>query len=154
MKILKKPPMQNQFENLSRNEFLKSLGFKGASLLALYCLGTELSSCTKGDSITPSTSGVDFTIDLSTESGLNSVGSYIIKNNIVVAKTGANSYVAATKICPHENRSEIIFQGGGYFCTAHEATFNTVGSPTNNITNRSLITYNTSLSGTILRVFS
>ena len=140
-------------ESISRNEFLKSLGFKGASLLALYCVGSNLSSCTQAAGVSPSSS-VDFTVDLSSATALASVGGYIIKNNVVIAKTGANSYVAASSICPHENRNAMIFSNGSYYCREHGAVFNTAGSPSNNITNRSLVVYNTSLSGTSLRVYS
>lgn len=145
--------MEKKQDAISRNKFLKSLGFKGASLLALYCVGKNLSSCTPANGVSP-TSNIDFTIDLNSATSLASIGGYIIQNNVVIAKTGTNSYVAASSICPHENRNAMVFSNGSYYCQEHGAVFTNVGTPSNNITNRSLKVYNTSLSGTNLRVYS
>ena len=95
-------------DKLNRNEFLKSLGFKGSALVALYCAGQGLSSCTSDlTSTVPST--VDLTVDLTNSSytKLANTGGYVIILNVVIANVGNSNYVAASITCPHENKNAI-----------------------------------------------
>ena len=101
-------------DKIKRNEFLKSLGLKGASLLAVYCGVSSLSSC-KNESVTPS-SNVDFSLDLTTatNSKLNTTGNYVIANGVVVARVSSTSFAAVTQVCSHEGRANVIYSGGGF----------------------------------------
>lgn len=141
---------------LSRNQFLKELGFKGASLLAIYCGASTLSSCTN-ESNTPTGGPVDFTLDLSTSanSGLNTVGNYLITNRIVIARISETTFAAVTQICTHENRAKVIYQksSGEFYCTEHGARYTTQGVGLNSEGKRGITSYNTELTGTSLRVF-
>ena len=138
---------------INRNEFLKSLGFKGASLMAVYCGASALSSC-ENESVTPS-SAVDFTLDLSNAaySALNTVGKYVIYNQVVIARVSSSSFAAVTQICTHEGKAQVIYNGTKFYCTAHGATFSTSGSA-ESVTSKALKTYQTTLSGTSLRVYA
>jgi cytochrome b6-f complex iron-sulfur subunit len=142
---------------IKRNEFLKSIGFKGASLLAVYCGASALSSCKNDSGVTPSGS-VDFTIDLSNAaySKLNTVGSYLVYNQVVIARTSsaATGFAAVTQICSHEGQPQVYFTGSGFACPVHGATFSVSGAKTNNVSNKGITAYQTALSGTSLRVFS
>lgn len=139
---------------IKRHEFLKSLGLKGASLLAVYCGASSLSSCTN-ESVTPASS-VDLTLDLTsaTYSKLNTVGNYVIANGIVVARISSTAFAAVTQVCSHENKANVIYSGGGFYCTQHGATFSTTGAGTNANGSKGIKAYQTTLSGTNLRVFS
>jgi cytochrome b6-f complex iron-sulfur subunit len=141
-------------DKIKRNEFLKSLGLKGASLLAVYCGVSSLSSC-QNEAVSPA-SGVDFTLDLTTPtySKLNTAGNYIIANGIVVARVSSTSFAAVTQVCSHENKPNVIFSSGGFYCTQHGATFSTTGVGTNANGSRGIKAYQTTLSGTSLHVFS
>lgn len=138
---------------IQRHEFLKSLGLKGASLLAVYCGATSLSSCQK-ESVTPA-SAVDFTLDLSNAaySALNTVGKYVIYNQVVVARVSATSFAAVTQICSHENKPQVMYNGSQFYCTAHGATFSTSGAALS-VTNKAIKSYQTALTGTSLHVYS
>ncbi|MHA8067239.1 Rieske 2Fe-2S domain-containing protein [Aquirufa sp. ROCK2-A2] len=141
---------------IKRNEFLKSLGLKGASLMAVYCGVSTLSSCSKDEeSITPASS-VDFTLDLSqaSNSALSKDGGYVISNRVVVARISASKYVAVTQICSHENKASVIYSNSGFYCPEHGATFDTTGKGTNENGSRGLTAYKTTLTGTSLRVQS
>jgi cytochrome b6-f complex iron-sulfur subunit len=142
---------------IKRNEFLKSLGFKGASLLAVYCGASALSSCQNESDVTPSGS-VDFTIDLSNAaySKLNTAGNYLVYNKVVIARTSAatTGFAAVTQICSHEGQAQVYYTGSGFACPAHGATFSLTGAKTNNVSSKGITAYQTSLSGTSLRVFS
>ena len=139
---------------IKRHEFLKSLGLKGASLLAVYCGASALSSC-QNESVTPA-SNVDFTLDLSNAaySKLNTVGNYVISNGVVVARVSSTSFAAVTQVCSHEGRANVIYSGGGFYCTVHGATYSTTGTGTNSTGSRGIKAYQTTLSGTSLHVFS
>jgi cytochrome b6-f complex iron-sulfur subunit len=143
--------MENKIKRL---EFLKSLGFKGASLLAVYCGVSSLSSC-KNESVTPS-SNVDFSLDLTTatNSKLNTTGNYVIANGIVIARISSTDFAAVTQVCSHENRPNVIFSNGGFYCTQHGATFSTTGVGTNANGSRGIQAYKTALTGTSLRIYS
>ncbi len=138
---------------IDRNEFLKSLGFKGASLLAVYCGASALSSC-ENEAVTPA-SAVDFTLDLSNAaySALNTVGKYVIYNQVVIARVSSSSFAAVTQICTHEGKAQVIYNGTKFYCTAHGATFSTSGTA-ESVTSKALKTYQTTLTGTSLRVYA
>ena len=142
---------------IKRNEFLKSLGFKGASLLAVYCGASALSSCQNESDVTPAGS-VDFTIDLSNAaySKLNTAGNYLVYNKVVIARTSSatTGFAAVTQICSHEGQAQVYYTGSGFACPAHGATFSLTGAKTNNVSSKGITAYQTSLSGTSLRVFS
>jgi cytochrome b6-f complex iron-sulfur subunit len=140
---------------IQRHEFLRSLGLKGASLFAVYCGVSTLSSC-ENESLSPATA-VDFTLDLTNAAyaALNTVGKYVIYNQVVVARVSNTSFAAVTQICTHEGKAQVMYNGTAFYCTAHGATFNTSGtSLTTKITNKALKSYQTALSGTSLRVYA
>lgn len=139
---------------IKRNEFLKSLGLKGASLFAVYCGVSTLSSCSN-ESVTPASSA-DFTLDLSnaTYSKLNTVGNYVIVNGIVIARVSSSAFAAVTQVCSHENRANVIYSGGGFYCTVHGATYSTTGTGTNSTGSKGIKAYQTALTGTTLRIYS
>ena len=139
---------------IKRHEFLKSLGLKGASLLAVYCGATALSSC-QNESVTPA-SNVDFSIDLNSAAytKLNTAGNYVIANGIVIARISTTAFAAVTQVCSHENKANVIYSGGGFYCTQHGATFSTTGAGTNANGSKGIKAYQTTLSGTTLRIYS
>lgn len=143
-------------EKISRNEFLKSLGFKGASLLAIYCGASTLTSCINEAGDPSGGVGVDFTLDLSeaANSSLNTVGNYLIINKVVVARISSDQFAAVTQICSHENKSKVIYQGSEFYCTEHGAKYDLNGVGLNSNGRKGIKAYITELTGTQLRVFA
>ncbi len=169
---------------MKRHEFLKSIGFRGAALMAV------LSACTKAeDSVLPAltispassstgsgtgsgsgtgtttpTTGTDLstitnrllTIDLSASSSanLNKVGGYITQSGIVVAQSSSGVFVAATQTCTHEPKRQVIFNVNEYYCTAHGARFSLTGSGKNSFGSRGLTIYKTATDGKTVVVYS
>jgi len=140
---------------IKRNDFLKSLGLKGASLMAIYCGASALSSCQNESEVAPSGT-VDFTLDLTNASysALNTVGKYITINKVVIARVSATSFAAVTQICSHEGQAQVMYNGSGFSCPAHGATFSITGAKTNNVSNKGITAYQTTLTNSSLRVFS
>jgi cytochrome b6-f complex iron-sulfur subunit len=144
-------------EKMNRMEFLKSLGLKGASLFAVYCAASGLSSCVN-ESMDPTTTtggtGNELTLDLTSAaySKLNTTGNYVIVSGIVIARVSATAFAAVTQVCSHEGRRQVVFNAGEFYCAAHGARFDTAGKGLNSTGSRGLKTYVTSLQGTTLKV--
>ncbi len=144
-------------EKMNRMEFLKSLGLKGASLFAVYCAASGLSSCVN-ESMDPTTptggTGNELSLDLTsaTYSKLNTTGNYVIVSGIVIARVSATAFAAVTQVCSHEGKRQVVFNAGEFYCPAHGARFDTAGKGLNSTGSRGLKTYVTSLQGTTLKV--
>lgn len=144
-------------EKINRMEFLKSLGFKGASLLAVYCSIPALSGCINEsmDSVNGG-AGTDFSLDLTDPSfsKLNTVGNYAVQNRVVIARISTTEFAAVTQVCSHEGKLKVNFTSGEFYCPEHGARFDTDGKGLNSKGSRGLKTYQTELTGTSLRIFS
>ena len=144
-------------EKMNRMEFLKSLGLKGASLFAVYCAASGLSSCVN-ESMDPTNptgvTGNELILDLNSAaySKLNTVGNYVIVSGIVIARVSTSSFAAVTQVCSHEGRRQVVFNAGEFYCAAHGARFDTSGKGLNSTGSRGLKTYATALQGTTLKV--
>ena len=144
-------------EKMNRMDFLKSLGLKGASLFAVYCAASSLTSCVNESmdpSLTSGGTGNELLLDLSSSaySKLNIVGNYVIVSGIVIAKVSATAFAAVTQVCSHEGKRQVVFNAGEFYCSAHGARFDTAGKGLNSTGSRGLKTYVTTLEGTILKV--
>jgi cytochrome b6-f complex iron-sulfur subunit len=144
-------------EKMNRMEFLKSLGLKGASLFAVYCAASGLSSCVN-ESMDPTNptgvTGNELTLDLNSAAytKLNTVGNYVVVSGIVIARVSATAFAAVTQVCSHEGRRQVVFNAGEFYCAAHGARFDTAGKGLNSTGSRGLKTYVTLLEGTTLKV--
>ena len=144
-------------EKMNRMEFLKSLGLKGASLFAVYCAASGLSSCVN-ESMDPTTTtggtGNELILDLNSAaySKLNTVGNYVVVSGIVIARVSATAFAAVTQVCSHEGQRKVVFNAGEFYCPAHGARFDASGKGLNSTGSRGLKTYVTTLDGTTLKV--
>jgi cytochrome b6-f complex iron-sulfur subunit len=144
-------------EKMNRMEFLKSLGLKGASLFAVYCAASGLSSCVN-ESMDPTNptgvTGNELILDLNSAAytKLNTVGNYVVVSGIVIARVSATAFAAVTQVCSHEGRRQVVFNAGEFYCAAHGARFDTAGKGLNSTGSRGLKTYATLLEGTTLKV--
>ena len=144
-------------EKMNRMEFLKSLGLKGASLFAVYCAASGLSSCVN-ESMDPTNptgvTGNELILDLTLAAytKLNTVGNYVIVSGIVIARVSTSTFAAVTQVCSHEGQRKVVYNAGEFFCPAHDARFNTAGKGLNANGSRGLKTYVCLLEGNILKV--
>ncbi len=138
-----------QDEKISRNQFLKKVGFSGAALFALY----TLDSCSKAG-VTPVALSGPVVLDLNAvaNANLKKDGGYVITNDVIVARVNATTYIAATLVCSHEGLREMTFKNNEWFCTAHSARFDQTGKGLNSEAKSGLTIYKTTLSGTTLTV--
>ena len=136
---------------MNREDFLKKLG--AAALFT--CMGNSLVNCT--NQADPAPANADFTIDLTTSqyNPLNNVGGSVSANGIIIARLSTTEFVALSRSCTHEGTSVNYRSSQKDFqCPSHGARFSTTGSVLQGPAKRSLVKYNTQLSGNSLRVFS
>ncbi len=165
--------------NMNRYQFLKSMGFRGAALMAV------MTSCIREEdtyidalvekptdtvtnppvTTTPTTPAATdlstiknplLTLDLSASANasLKTVGGYVAKSGIVVAQTGTGKYAAVTQTCSHEPKKRIIFNKTEFYCTDHGARFDLTGKGLNSFGSKGLTVYKVAVSGTTLVVYS
>jgi nitrite reductase/ring-hydroxylating ferredoxin subunit len=164
---------------MTRYEFLKSLGFSGAALMA------ALTSCTKAEDavlnaprldlnasttttptvpVTPvtGTSELDkitnplLKIDISSTSTskLKNVGGFIVQSNIVVVQVSAGTFAAVSNLCTHEPKRQVTYSQGEFYCTAHGATFSLTGQNTNYVARSPITAYKVATDGKLVVVYS
>jgi cytochrome b6-f complex iron-sulfur subunit len=137
--------MTNTTESIDRLAFLKELGLKGAALVAFYCGAGTLESCSS-NSISPAdpAPATNITMDLTTAaySKLTTVGSYAYTGNILVAHVKDGSYIALSKVCPHEGVTvQYVANNDNVYCFSHNASFTTAGIVTGGPAKKSLTQY-------------
>jgi cytochrome b6-f complex iron-sulfur subunit len=131
-----------------RNTILAACGVAGAAAI--------LESCKKS-STTSNAPTVDFTIDISTSqySALKSNGGYVYYSqySIIIARDSSGNFIALYDVCSHAGCT-IQFDGRSQFpCPCHGSIFNESGGVVNGPATSGVKKYNTTLTGTSLRVY-
>jgi len=139
---------------MNRKEFLRTLGFSAAAILAVSSINI-LESCT---AVNPSPSGnADFTIDLndSAYSALKSNGGYIVKDGVVIARTISGSFAAVTVVCSHKGNPYVYYDASSnqFACPVHGARYSITGKGLNANGSNGLKTYHVDVNGTQLHVY-
>ncbi len=127
----------------------------GLGAAAIAC-GACFDGC-KPEDVPSAPTNVNFTLDLTApaNAALNSNGGYVYHDGIIVARTSGANYVAVSQVCTHAG-STIYFDLSinQFHCPSHGSTFATDGTVTGGPASSNLARYNTTLTGTSLRVFS
>jgi Rieske Fe-S protein len=135
----------------SRREFLQRslLGAVAAVLAASGCGDGQFG----GAGLTaPTTIDQQIGIRVADYPALGSVGGIAIisgsgSNPIAVARTGTNTFVALSLICPHAGYSPLsVTSGTGFRCPNHQATFDYTGKWTGGQRTKNLQSYPTTYS--------
>lgn len=143
---------------MERKDFLAALGLGAGSLVISSCLG----ACGKSETGTPDpatpTPGnkIDFTLNVSSNTDINSKG-WTIMNNIIIARNGSN-YLALSSSCTHQGNPVTYNPANNNFpCSltgaGHGSIFDSNGNRIQGPATSALKKYSTTLTGTTLRVF-
>lgn len=139
---------------MDRKEFL----LKAGQCTAVLVFGSCFASCSSNSSNSPTApQNVDFTLDLSKpeNSALNSAGGYTYQNGIIIAKINDNTFSALSQTCTHQGATVNYDPSANRFhCPRHGSNFDVNGGVINGPAGSPLQKYNTSLNGTMLRVYS
>lgn len=139
---------------MNRKEFFARVGFGAAAVLLPACVAGLATSCSSDGTTPGTTTGVDFNVDVSSGT-LATNGGFMVSQGIVIARTLAGDFIAVSASCTHEGTSVNYNSGGNKFvCPNHGAQFSSTGTVTQGPATRNLTKYNTSLSGSTLRIFS
>jgi Rieske Fe-S protein len=113
---------------------------------ALAAAAVMLASCVASDSTGPNLSGKT-TIDVSSYAALANVGGVALVSiegsPFAIVRTGATSFLALSRICPHQG-GLIVTTSTGFRCTEHGATFSSTGTWTGGQRTSSMRSYPTS----------
>ena len=146
---------------MERKDFIEQVGLSGAAILIFGCT----QGCSKSEGTTSNNNGnnnstpVDFTIDISKTpyDALKTNGGFYVEpiTNVIVVKTTASEIIAVSAICTHQQAS-IAYQANNnrFYCAAHGSVFTTTGAVTTGPATTALKKYQTTLTGTLLRVFA
>jgi cytochrome b6-f complex iron-sulfur subunit len=156
---------------MTRLEFLKNLGLSGATLFTVLATCT-MQSCSSSSSDTPTPSNpttggtagvtgtttgnnIDFTVDLTNMSNsvLAATGGAQVFGDVIVARTGATTFVALAKACTHQGTT-ITFRAANndFFCPNHGSLFNLNGTVARDPATQALKVFTTTLNNNSLRV--
>lgn len=86
---------------------------------------------------------------------LSQNGGSLIQSGVIIARTNSGTFIAVAATCTHQGGT-LGYQANTneFVCPVHGAIFNASGSVVQGPANTALQKYNTSLSGTSLRVYS
>lgn len=136
---------------MDRKDFISQVGLGVAAVLIPACIG-GLAGCKKKSEDPPAP--VDFTVDVSA-GPLASNGGFIVQNTVIVARTNTGTFIAVAAKCTHQGTT-INYNAGGnnFICPNHQSHFDSEGKVTQGPATSNLVKYNTTLTGSSLRVFS
>lgn len=141
---------------MTRQEFFKLAGLGAAAAVALpTCIaGGLITSCREEEDVPSAPSNVDFTVDISS-GNLSANGGFMVKNGIVIARTNTGSFLAVSAACTHQGTNvNYNASSNNFTCPNHGAQFSNTGTVVQGPANKNLTVYNTSLTGTTLRIYS
>lgn len=139
---------------------MRNLGMSSSALMAFYCMGTTLSSCSgKDDDPTPAgtppvtgtTTGanLDFTIDLAAykDKNLKAEGEFAVIGDAIVIALANKKYVALSKRCTHQGTPVGYRKAKGDIqCPNHLSEFKLDGSVQKGPATSPLTVFSTTLS--------
>jgi len=128
---------------MERKKFLKNFAVGGSLLLTSPVLFT---ACSEDDDI-PDDNGDGMTVDLNSLN-LSSVGDFDYSGNIIIIRSGDNSYLALSKVCTHQG-CDVAYnhESGQLPCPCHGSVFSTTGDVINGPAETSLKKYSVEVDG-------
>lgn len=110
-------------ECLGRREFLARSALFAAAAAAL-------AACGAVDSMSPTGLGSTVTLKVTDYPALANVGGIALVTTggerLAIVRTGASTYVALSRVCPHQG-GIVNISGGGFQCPQHGAMFSATG---------------------------
>ena len=139
---------------MDRKDFLKNVATGGSILLTAPILFNACSSSDdEDDPSNPGGGGITVDLENSKFSALGIVGGYAYQDNIIVFRTGENTYVALSKVCTHQNCTVTYNHDNGTVpCPCHGSVFTTAGVVTTGPAPTNLKKYTVKKESNILKI--
>ena len=137
---------------MERKDFLKRFAVGGSILLTAPIL---FNSCSDDDDTDPTNpdnpNGIVIDLNHNDFEALGTVGGYAYKDNIIVFRTGNDTYMALSKVCTHSQCTITYSHSDGDLpCPCHGSRFNTNGAVTNGPAQTNLKSYTVKKEGNTL----
>ena len=133
-----------------RRQFLTQAALAAVAAVLAACGDGEIAGVANGEPIEqpPPVLPTGFTIRIADFPALSNVGGIArvdgnTSNPIAVSRTGANSFIALSMICPHAGYKPINIVSNGFRCPNHAALFDSTGNWTGGQRTRDLQSYPT-----------
>jgi len=137
---------------MTRRDLIQKVLIGGATLLVL---PPAVTSCSKDENTGGTTGSKKITIDLNnaTYSALNTAGGTAIVQNIIVANTGNNVFIALDSVCTHQGCTiGYNLASNNFPCPCHGSLYSSTGAVLNGPATVALASYPVSRSGDILTI--
>ncbi|MCA1759382.1 MAG: Rieske (2Fe-2S) protein [Bacteroidales bacterium] len=141
---------------MERKNFIQKFAIGGSILLTSPLL---FNACSDGnddvmdDKNDDNNNGVKVDLTHNDYAALSDVGGFAYTGNIIVIRSGENSYIALSKICTHQGCTVTYNHGNSQLpCDCHGSVFSTTGSVVNGPANTNLKTYSVKKEGNILTI--
>lgn len=103
----------------------------------------------------PSNIGFTINLDDPNYSFLKNKGEFLIRDNIIVAHTIDDTYIAVSALCTHNSKKiSYDYTNNNFFCPAHGSVFANEGTVIKGPAKKPLKQYLVELNGSLLRVHS
>lgn len=140
---------------MERKDFIKKFALGGSILLTAPLLFNSCSEDEVPVEKENTQNSNEITVDLTSNdfAALATVGGYAYKDNIIVFRTGENTYMALSKLCTHSQCTVTYNHASGNIpCPCHGSTFTTSGQVTNGPANTNLKSYTVKKEGNLLKL--
>jgi cytochrome b6-f complex iron-sulfur subunit len=139
---------------MERKDFLKKFAIGGSILFTAPMLFTACSDDeTPEENETPNPNEILVDLSHADFSALGAVGGYAYKNNIIVFRTGNDTYMALSKLCTHSQCTITYSHSDGDLpCPCHGSRFTTSGAVTNGPAQTNLKSYTVKKDGNTLKL--
>ncbi|MFW6370007.1 MAG: ubiquinol-cytochrome c reductase iron-sulfur subunit [Bacteroidota bacterium] len=139
---------------MERKEFLNKMAIGSSLLLSASFV---LNACSKEEDDFPDETGNgdEITVDLNNNdfAALQTVGGFAYKGDIIVIRSGENSYLALSKICTHQSCTvSYNHDENSLPCPCHGSIFSTAGAVLNGPAESNLKVYSVKQEGNILTI--
>lgn len=136
---------------MERKDFIRKMATGGSILFTAPILFNACSSSGEDDPGDPG--GVIVDLSDSAFSALGTVGGFAYKGDIIIFRTGENTYVALSKICTHQSCTVTYNHDNGTVpCPCHGSVYTTAGVVTAGPAPANLKRYTVQKSGNILTI--
>jgi cytochrome b6-f complex iron-sulfur subunit len=133
--------------DMERKDFIQKFAIGGSILLTPPIL---FSACNKDDDM-EDPGEIRIELNDASNSALQTVGGFIYTGNIIVIRTGTNTYMALSKICTHEGFTVTYnHTSNNIICNNHGSVFTTSGAVVNGPAATNLRTYSVTIAGDTL----
>ncbi|MFB6341138.1 ubiquinol-cytochrome c reductase iron-sulfur subunit [Saccharicrinis sp. FJH62] len=135
---------------MERKEFIKKLTIGGSVLFASPLL---FNACTEDNGMVDNHTSNDIVIDLNDAaySELSTVGGFAYKDNIIIFRTGTDTYMALSKLCTHQQCTVSYNHSSGTIpCPCHGSIYSTSGEVLNGPATQALKQYTVTKDGNTL----